>query len=142
MATVTNAYDSLYTNLKNRYTVIYDSAECTVGEYMLKKAGHTPKTNALAPVKHNEHHGLTGIVEYVNHKFSVTNPPKKEKTIRRFPLRTSFSALLSSVAACALILSCGILALTGAFRGIAPTVENTENPAITEDYDGDLLVER
>ncbi len=139
MATVTNPYDSLYTNLKNRYTVIYDGAECTVGEYMQRRSGQSaPMATALAPVKHSEHHGITTLVEYVNNKFTVKTPPKKEKTIRRFPLKTSISALLSSVAACALILSCGVLALTGSFKGLAPLADNTDSSVITEDYGTEL----
>ncbi len=134
MATVTNPYDTLYTNLKNRYTVIYDGSECTVGEYMLKRAGHSaPESCAIAPLNSSERHGVHTLVQYVNEKFSVKMPPKKEKTIRRFPIHTSLSAVLSAVAACALILSCGIIALAGSFSGVSPLADNDDNYVVSED---------
>lgn len=123
MARVTNPYDALYTNLKNRFTVIYEGAECTVGDYMLIKSGKQRKETNLpaAPVQHAyEHRALVSIVDFVNDKLTVKNPPIKDKTIKRFPLKTSLSALLSSAAACALVLSCGIFALSGA-KNTAPS---------------------
>lgn len=115
MTAVANPYDALYTNLKNRFTVIHDGKECTVGDFMLIKAGKAEKnTSALTVVSvAHEHHALATIADYVNDKLTVKNPPVKDKTIRRFPIKTSASALLSSVAACALVMSCGIFALTG-----------------------------
>ena len=104
MTTVANPYDALYTNLKNRFTVIHDGKECTVGDFMLMKAGKSEKaeknSTALSVVNANtEHHALATIACYVNDKLTVKNPPVKDKTIRRFPIKTSASALLSSVAA-------------------------------------------
>ncbi len=115
MTAVANPYDALYTNLKNRFTVIHDGKECTVGDFMLIKAGKAEKnSSALAVVNvSNERNALVSIAEYVNDKLTVKNPPIKDKTIRRFPIKTSASALLSSVAACALVMSCGVFALTG-----------------------------
>ena len=37
MATSNNAYEQLYTNLKNRFTVVDGNEECTLGEYMLNR---------------------------------------------------------------------------------------------------------
>ncbi|MBQ2793122.1 MAG: hypothetical protein IKL79_03935 [Clostridia bacterium] len=115
MTAVANPYDALYTNLKNRFTVIHDGKECTVGDFMLMKAGKAAKgSSALTVVSAaHEHNTLATIADYVNDKLTVKNPPVKDKTIRRFPIKTSASALLSSVAACALVMSCGIFALTG-----------------------------
>ncbi len=115
MTAVTNPYDALYTNLKNRFTVIHDGKECTVGDFMLIKAGKAEKNSSALTVVSvaHEHHALASIADYVNDKLTVKNPPVKDKTIRRFPIKTSASALLSSVAACALVMSCGIFALTG-----------------------------
>ena len=110
MTAVANPYDALYTNLKNRFTVIHDGKECTVGDFMLMKAGKTEKaeknSTALSVVNANsEHHALATIACYVNDKLTVKNPPVKDKTIRRFPIRTSMSAALSAVASCALVIS-------------------------------------
>ena len=115
MTAVANPYDALYTNLKNRFTVIHDGKECTVGDFMLIKAGKAEKNKTSLTVVNvaNERNALVSIAEYVNDKLTVKNPPVKDKTIRRFPIKTSASALLSSVAACALVMSCGVFALTG-----------------------------
>ncbi len=115
MTAVANPYDALYTNLKNRFTVIHDGKECTVGDFMLIKAGKAEKNSSALTVVSvaHEHNTLATIADYVNDKLTVKNPPVKDKTIRRFPIKTSASALLSSVAACALVMSCGIFALTG-----------------------------
>ena len=43
MTAVANPYEALYTNLKNRFTVIHDGKECTVGDFMLMKAGKAEK---------------------------------------------------------------------------------------------------
>ena len=128
MTAVTNPYDALYTNLKNRFTVINDGKEYTVGDFMLKKAGKSEKnTSALTVVNvAPEHHAIATIASYVNDKLTVKNPPVKDKTIRHFPIKTSASALLSSVAACALVMSCGIFALTGGKDGVGLSLENEE----------------
>ena len=111
---INNPYDALYTNLKNRFTVIHDGAECTVGDFMMMKAGKRNTSDTSLPIATTYEHGkLATIVDYVSEKLTVKTPPIKDATIRRFPLRTSFSAVLSSVAACALVLSCGIFALSG-----------------------------
>ena len=39
MTSVKNPYDSLYENLKDRFTVVYEEQDCTLGEYMLMQAG-------------------------------------------------------------------------------------------------------
>ena len=115
MTAVANPYDALYTNLKNRFTVIHDGKECTVGDFMLIKAGKAEKnTSALTVVSvAHEHHALATIADYVNDKLTVKKAPVKDKTIRSFPFRTSASAILSATAACALVLSCGIFSLSG-----------------------------
>ena len=114
MTTVANPYDALYTNLKNRFTVIHDGKECTVGDFMLMKAGKSEKaeknSTALSVVNANtEHHALATIACYVNDKLTVKNPPVKDKTIRSFPLRASASAFLTASVACAFVLSFGVI---------------------------------
>ena len=130
MATVTNSYDALYTNLKNRFTVIYDNTECTVGDYMRLKAGKNVTSNLPATSFVQENHLVTTLVNYVNDKLTLKSAPKKDETIKRFPIRTSMSAVLSAAAACALVMSCGIFALTGA-NGNSPY---TVNGADTYEY--------
>ena len=113
MAAITNPYDALYTNLKNRFTVIYDGSECTVGEYMLAKANKKQNAASSLAVRAtvSRTSALTTFAKYVNDKLTLKNAPEKNKTMRRFPLRTSASSVFSAVAACALVFSFGILTL-------------------------------
>jgi len=112
MTSTMNQYDALYTNLKNQFTVIYNGTECTVGDFMLMKANKRSESSLpIATTARNT--SIATIVEYVNDKLTVKKAPVKDKTIRKFPFRTSISALLSATAACALVLSCGIFSLSG-----------------------------
>ena len=128
MNVINNPYDSLYTNLKNRFTVVNDGRECSVGDYMRMKAGASATRDASLPVSvfRGDEKALATIVSFVNDRLTVKNPPVKDRTIRSFPIRTSLSAILSAVAVCALVMSCGIFALTGS-RG-AVTGELAEAP--------------
>lgn len=126
MTSITNQYDALYTNLKNQFTVIYNGTECTVGDFMLMKANKKSESNLPVATAHRNT-SIATFVEYVNDKLTVKQAPVKDKTIKSFPFRTSFSALLSATAACALILSCGIFSLSGAktFSASPFVAENT-----------------
>ena len=127
MTTVMNPYDALYTNLKNQFTVIYNGSECTVGDFMLMKANKRSESALPIATVSSRNTSLATIVEYVNDKLTVKKAPIKDKTIRSFPFRTSASALLSATAACALVLSCGIFALSGKSGVNAPyTAEKTD----------------
>ena len=42
-----NAYENLYENMKNRFTVVNDNCEYTRGEYMLMKAGMKKEASNL-----------------------------------------------------------------------------------------------
>ena len=132
MTSTINQYDALYTNLKNQFTVIYNGNECTVGDFMLMKANKKSESNLPVAATHKTA-SIATFVEYVNDKLTVKTAPIKDKTIKRFPLRTSFSALLSATAACALILSCGIFALTGA-KNLGANNYVAENTSYTETY--------
>ena len=125
MTSTINQYDALYTNLKNQFTVIYNGTECTVGDFMLMKANKKSESNLpIATSQRNT--SIATIVEYVNDKLTVKKAPVKDKTIKSFPFRTSISALMSATAACALVLSCGIFALSGA-KNLAATPYTADN---------------
>ena len=131
MTSVMNSYDALYTNLKNQFTVIYNGAECTVGDFMLMKANKRSESSLpIATTARNT--SLSTIVEYVNDKLTVKKAPVKDQTIRSFPFRTSISALLSASAACALVLSCGIFSLSGANGINTPHTAEKTDSAYTE----------
>lgn len=130
MTSTTNQYDALYTNLKNQFTVIYNGTECTVGDFMLMKANKKSESNLPVATAHRNT-SIATFVEYVNDKLTVKQAPVKDKTIKSFPFRTSFSALLSATAACALILSCGIFSLSGA-KSFSSSPFVAENTTYTE----------
>lgn len=129
MTAVTNPYDALYTNLKNRCDVTYDGYECTIGECMLMRAGKRQTSATTLPIEATYNKNtLTNIVDYISNKLTVRNAPEKNKTLHSFPYRTSMSAIFSAVASCALIFSLGIFALTGnAFSPITADSGVTEN---------------
>ena len=133
MAAITNPYDSLYTNLKNRFTVIYDGSECTVGDYMLAKAGKKQNAASSLAIRTTVSRtpALTTFAKYVNDKLTLKSAPEKNKTMRRFPLRTSASSVFSAVAACALVFSFGILTLKSAPVTAPYTADASEVEAYT-----------
>ena len=141
MTSVMNPYDALYTNLKNQFTVIYNGAECTVGDFMLMKANKKSESSLPIATTSVRTTSLSTIVEYVNDKLTVKEAPVKDKTIRNFPFRTSLSALLSATAACALVLSCGIFALTGASGISTPTTAEKSENSIVESFTPELYEE-
>ncbi len=144
MTSVMNPYEALYTNLKNNFTVIHNGAECTVGDFMLMQASKRAESSLPIATTYTRTASLQSIVEYVNDKLTVKRAPIKDRTIRTFPLRTSFSSLLSATAACALILSCGIFAAIGN-NATLPYTAKAENTHMTEtaptDTNADIEVE-
>lgn len=112
----TTAYDHLYENLKNRFTVENDSLECTLGEYMLAKAREASSVSSL-PVAVNDYSGsrkvIHEIVTYVNEKLTIKKAPAKDKTMRAFPLRTSLASLMSALLVCTLVVTYGFIGGTG-----------------------------
>ena len=134
MTKTINPYEALYTNLKNQFTVVYNGTECTVGDFMLMKANKQSESALPIVASSAKTVSIASIVEYVNDKLTVKKPPMKDRTIRKFPLRTSFSAMLSATAACALLLSCGIFALNGQETSTPYTLENS-NSSYVENID-------
>ena len=140
-ATINNPYDALYTNLKNQFIVIYQGAECTVGDFMRMKANK--KSESSLPIANTtaKSTSLSTIVEYVNDKLTVKQAPIKDKTIKSFPMRTSVSALLSATAACALVLSCGIFSLSGAAGLNTPKTAEKPETSYTESFTPEITEE-
>jgi hypothetical protein len=81
---------------------------------MRLKAGKNANATLPSTSFVQENHMVTALINYVNDKLTLKTAPKKDETIKRFPIRTSMSAVLSAAAACALVMSCGIFALSGA----------------------------
>ena len=125
----TSVYDTLYNNMKNKFTVVSDNCEYSLGEYMLKKAneGIVSSNNSRLPACRSNSTGkIVSIFSYVNKKLTVKTPPVKDKTIRAFPFRTSAAAFLSAVVACAMIFSFGIFSVRNSTTTTQPMVEASE----------------
>ena len=109
MTSYTNSYDKLYESMKDKFTVVNENTEYTLGDYMLMKAGKK-KEDSLLPVLQRSNVGkgeraVAMVVSYVSDKLTIKQPPVKDKTIKAFPFRASASAFLSAVVACTFMLS-------------------------------------
>lgn len=139
MTSVKNSYDTLYDNLKDRFTVVYEGCDCTLGDYMLIKAGkrQTSESALPTPVSDNRVSSVSDIVEYVATRLTVKTAPAREKTLRRFPLRSSMSAIFTAAAACALVFSFGIFALNSSGI-VSPYTANGAEVEYSESADENL----
>lgn len=103
-----NKYDALYENMKNRFTVVNDGSEYTLGDFMLmkaaKKQSEAPASKLPVAAKSRGERAVAQIVSFVSDKLTIKNPPAKDKTIRAFPFRTSMSAFLSAAVTCSFLL--------------------------------------
>ena len=109
MTSYPNSYDKLYESMKDKFTVVNENTEYTLGDYMLMKAGKK-KEDSLLPVLQRSNVGkgeraVAMVVSYVSDKLTIKQPPVKDKTIKAFPFRASASAFLSAVVACTFMLS-------------------------------------
>ena len=124
--------------MKNKFTVVSDEAEYTLGDYMLMKAKEKNGNTSLPVSRASTSSAVVSILSYVNDKLTIKTPPAKDKTIKAFPFRTSFSALVSSLVACTFVFSFGVFGFkaltseTGSFVAANAEVEseieeNTDN---------------
>ena len=114
-----NPYETLCRQLKNRFTIESDGKDYSLGEYMQFRALVRRETPTL-PVRAHVASGsaaLIGAFRYVQDKLTVRTPPVKDKTMRRFPLRSSFAAALSAVTLCSLLF---VFTVFGATAVISP----------------------
>ena len=123
-----NVYENLYENMKNRFTVVKDNCEYTLGEYMLSRAGMKKEKSNLpvARTASSSDKAVVAFFRYVNDKLTLKTPPVKDKTIKRFPFRTSAAAVLSAIVACTLVISYGSATLRGT-SNLPSTVEYVES---------------
>ena len=109
MTSYTDNYEKLYESMKNRFTVVNENTEYTLGDYMLMKAGKKKDDSLLPAIQHTStgkgERAMAMVVSYVSDKLTIKQPPVKDKTIKAFPFRTSASAFLSAVVACTFMLS-------------------------------------
>lgn len=132
-----NAYEALYANMKNRFTVVNDSNEYSLGEYMLMKAGKKKESSNLPATKScaSNSTAITAFFKYVNDKLTVKKPPVKDKIIKRFPFRTSAAALMSAVVACTLLITYGTVSIRSVTNDTPTTIHTeTSDTERTPDY--------
>lgn len=127
-----SSYDTLYENMKTRFTVVSGDNEYTLGDYMIMKA-NKKQEEAKLPVAMRSTAGkgeraVAQIISFVNDKLTIKQPPVKDKTIRAFPFRASSAAFLSAVVACSFVLCFSII---GA-RILNLTSSNISEASITE----------
>lgn len=133
MTTASNAYETLYSNLKNTFAVVENGRELTLGASMLMRAEKSAESESMLTVTGTITNDTTfgAIVTYVNNKLAISSAPEKVKTLRRFPVRSSISAIFTAVAACALVFSFGIFALTG--NSTSPISADASQDEMVED---------
>ncbi|MBO5946396.1 MAG: hypothetical protein J6Q69_07305 [Clostridia bacterium] len=126
--TAVNAYEKLYMNMKNKFTVVNDNCEYTLGEYMSMKADAKANKSGLPATStaKADTHSISAIFSYVNDKLTVKKAPVKDKTMRRFPMRTALASFFSAAVACAFIFSFGMLSMNSA-SSMPSTVEADES---------------
>lgn len=137
MAMTENAYEALYRNMKNRFTVVSGSNEYTLGGYMRMKAREKEENTALPmDIQVNRQTALRSIASYINEKLLVKELPAPEKATRAFPFRAALSALCSALLLSSVVLSCATLPLR-AEKSAEPTVlsqaEDTEDTETEEE---------
>lgn len=132
MTQMTNNYEKLYENMKQRFTVSTDDSNYTLGEFMLMKAGsHKVESSSSLPVAvktavTKSEMAVSNIVTFVDDKLTIKQEPVKDKTIRSFPLRASASAFFTAAVACAFVLSFALIGFK-ALSTPAPTTESALN---------------
>ena len=114
-----NAYEKLYDSMKNKFTLIKNNNEYSLGEYMTEKARAFEKSEDIT--------SPSSIISYVSEKL---NSKKDRRSGRAFPVRSLASACLSLLVVSTLVLSFGLFAnnenTTPLFESSETTGENVE----------------
>lgn len=110
MGATMNRYNALYENMKRTFTVTSGDCHYSLGAYMRMKANEaTHEASLPVAVERKPFTALASLREFVSDKLAVRVAPSPEKTLKRFPLRTSFAACLSALAICTLLFTSAIL---------------------------------
>ena len=138
-------YDQLYSNMVKNFTVEKDNPDYTLGDYMLMKA--KAKRNAMTVASNNSlavattaSTSLTTVFSYIGEKLKVKKAPERDKTMRKFPLRASFTALCSATIVCALVVCCTIFGLSSTNTGRDNVVSVVESDAEIETIETEQTV--
>ena len=126
MGTTMNCYNTLFENMKRKFTVTSGDCHYSLGAYMRMKANEETHEAALpVAIERKPAQALISIREFVSEKLAVRAVPAPEKMLKRFPLRTSLAACLSALAICTLLFSGALLG-----SGVIHTNEGNDNIAL------------
>ena len=148
----TMTYDRLYSNMVKTFTVEKDHVDYKLGEYMLMKAkGKKMEAQLIAkkaaeeaaklPVKVDYRPDTTAIasvISFISDKLAVKEAPIVDKTMRSFPLRTSFTAFCSAAVVCALAVTCGIFGVNNTAKSEENMIKAEEHEQIVEESRSDI----
>lgn len=119
-----NAYDKLYNNMKNKFTVVKNDTEYTLGEYMALKA-----ENALNKRNANNETRITStLFAYLGEKMNASGTNRSHA----FPLKSLASACLCLMVVSALFFSFGKVIANDQTEDMIGIVETTDE---LNDYD-------
>lgn len=114
----TNRYNTLYENMRRNFTVTSGDCHYSLGAFMRMKANEqTHEASLPVTVERKPVQALATIRQYISEKLEVKVAPAPEKTLRRFPVRTSLAACLSALAICTLLFSGAILGTSAVKSG-------------------------
>ena len=138
----TMTYNELYTKMVNKFTIEKNDKDYKLGEYMLAKARKRKEVTPISKSQATESalpmpiaakdSRVAALISYVQDKLTVKEAPIKNKTIRKFPIRSSLTAFGSAVVACSLVVVCAFFSLKA-----MPTVNGEEN-YIAQDTENEL----
>ena len=125
--------------MKTRFTVVNGESECSLGEYMLIKAGKKKESSAL-PVANatlRQPSAVVSFVNYINDRLMVKEAPAKDKVMRAFPFRTAAAAVLSALLVCTFVVSYGAASLNSATEESGTYMSISED-AVPEDIEYEI----
>ena len=147
-------YGRLYSDMVKLFAVKQDGKEdVCLGDYMRSRASECKKIEeekaqkllakrerSNLPVqvkKQNETRAISAIFSYVNERLTVKQAPVRDKTIRRFPLRTVLSSAFCAFIMCAVMVCYGVIGMKGGIG--SDSIVNEPKYEYSEEYTDTLV---
>ncbi|MBP3307990.1 MAG: hypothetical protein J6L90_00965 [Clostridia bacterium] len=141
-------YGRLYSDMVKLFAVKQDGKDdVCLGDYMRGRASECKRIETeraqkllekrersnlpVAVKKQNETHAITALFTYVNERLTVKQAPVRDKTIRRFPLRTVLSSAFCAFIMCAVMVCYGVIGTRG---GDTSSIVNEPKYEFSEEY--------
>ena len=134
-----NVYEDLYNKMKNNYIVVNDNREYSLGNYMRMRADQKSEASNLPAVRSMSSSDVivSSFFKYVNDKLTLKSAPAKDKTIRRFPLRTVLSSAFCAFIMCAVMVCYGVIGMKGGIG--SDSIVNEPKYEYSEEYTDTLV---